>query len=54
MSEEQRQRFFPTANKFDATGTYDSIWATGAVHDYLNGQWLSMHPTLSAAAAKRR
>ena len=52
VSEEQRQRFFPTANKINATGTSDSIWATGAVHDYLNGQWLSMHPTLSAAAAE--
>ena len=52
VSEEQYQRFFPTANKIDATGTYDAIWATGAVHDYLNGQWLSMHPTLSTAAAE--
>lgn len=52
VSEEQRQRFFPTANKIKATSTYDAIWATGAVHDYLNGQWLSMHPTLSAAAAE--
>lgn len=52
VSEEQRQRFFPTANKINATSTSDAIWATGAVHDYLNGQWLSMHPTLSAAAAE--
>ena len=52
VSQEQYQRFFPTANKIKATSTYDAIWATGAVHDYLNGQWLSMHPTLSAAAAE--
>ena len=52
VSEEQRQRFFPTANKIKATSTSDAIWATGAVHDYLNGRWLSMHPTLSAAAAE--
>ena len=52
VSEEQYQRFFPTANKIKATSTYDAIWATGAVHDYLNGRWLSMQPTLSAAAAE--
>ena len=52
VSEEQYQRFFPTANKIKATSTSDAIWATGAVHDYLNGRWLSMHPTLSAAAAE--
>ena len=52
VSEEQRQRFFPTASKLKAGDTSDTIWATGAVHDYLNGRWLSMHPTLSAAAAE--
>lgn len=51
VSEEQWQRFFPTANKTWATSTADSIWATSDIHNYLNGKWLSMHPTLSAAAA---
>lgn len=52
VDEEQIQRFFPNADKAMAGRSYDAIWATSDVHDYLNGEWLSMHPTLNAVAAE--
>lgn len=48
VDEEQIARFGFAEN--NAKGTYDTIWATSIIHDYLNGEWLSMHPTLNAAA----
>ena len=49
VDEEQITRFGFAEN--NAKSTYDTIWATSIIHDYLNGEWLSMHPTLNAAAA---
>ncbi len=50
VDEEQITRF--GFNASNANSTYDTIWATSIIHDYLNGEWLSMHPTLNAAAAE--
>lgn len=54
VDEEQAERFFPNVgvNYVTRSQTDDTIWATSDLHDYLNGEWLSMHPTLNAAAAE--
>lgn len=56
VDEEQAARFFPNVggnvNYVVRSQTDDTIWATSDLHDYLNGEWLSMHPTLNAAAAE--
>lgn len=54
VDEEQAKRFFPDVgvNYVTRSQTSDTIWATSDLHDYLNGEWLSMHPTLNAAAAE--
>ena len=54
VDEEQAERFFPDVgvNYVVRSQTSDTIWATSDLHDYLNGEWLSMHPTLNAAAAE--
>lgn len=52
VDEEQAERFFPDVSYVASSQTDDTIWATSDLHDYLNGEWLSMHPTLNAAAAE--
>ena len=54
VDEEQAERFFPDVgvNYVARSQTSDTIWATSDLHDYLNGEWLSMHPTLNAAVAE--
>lgn len=44
VDEEQAERFFPDVSYVASSQTDDTIWATSDLHDYLNGEWLSMHP----------